>query len=103
MSSSWSRTRRSTPRPAAGDLPTSPTANPATKRYTNSASPATSRRKIATSFSPTTHLRPELKPAPDSWRDQFLDAAMIAALATPKEWQMAQMVADVLVGTLEQI
>jgi pyruvate dehydrogenase (quinone) len=32
-----------------------------------------------------------------------LDAASIAAVATAKEWQMAQMVADVLVGTLEQI
>jgi hypothetical protein len=36
-------------------------ANLAMRRCTQSASPATSRQKIATTFSLTTHLRPELK------------------------------------------
>jgi len=56
--------------PAAGDLPTSRTANRAMRRYTKSASPATSLGKIATTFSLAMHQRPELTHA-DSWRDQF--------------------------------
>ena len=59
MFSSWSRTRKSTPRPTAGDLPTSRTANLATRRCTRRATPATSLRKIATSSSPVTRPPPE--------------------------------------------
>src|SRR5215471_494143 len=43
------------PRPAAGDLPTSRTANLATRHCTTPASPATSPRKIATMSLPATH------------------------------------------------
>jgi hypothetical protein len=64
------------------------------RRCTQSASPATSPQKIATTFSLTTHLRPELKPAPNSLRDQFwtpqaaLDTNMpnyAGAIVTAKE------------------
>jgi hypothetical protein len=48
--------------------------NLAMRRCTKSASPATSLQKIATTSSLTTHLRLELRPTPDSWRHQFLDA-----------------------------
>jgi hypothetical protein len=48
------------PRPAAGDTLTSRRGNLAMRRCTKSASPATSLQKIATTFSLTTHLRPEL-------------------------------------------
>src|SRR5215813_5359607 len=59
MSSSWSRTRISTPRLVAGDSPTSRTANLRTRRCTKPASPATCLQRIVTTFSLTTHLRPE--------------------------------------------
>jgi hypothetical protein len=52
-------------RPAAGDTPTSRTANLVIRRCTRSASPVTCLQKIATTFSLTTHLHPELKRAPD--------------------------------------
>src|SRR5262249_47175068 len=64
MFNSWSRTQKSTPRLAAGDSPTSRTANRATRRCTKPASPATSLPKIATLSSLVTRLRPELKHAP---------------------------------------
>src|ERR1051325_1241548 len=38
---SWSRTQRNTPRPTAGDSPTSRAANPATRRCTRPATRAT--------------------------------------------------------------
>src|SRR3984893_2369529 len=59
MFSSWSRTRKSTPPPAAGDSATSRTANLATRRCTKPATPATCPQKIATSSSPVTRLGPE--------------------------------------------
>src|SRR6516164_10762111 len=60
MFSSWSRTQKNTPRPAAGDSATSPTANPATRRCTKLASPATSPQKLATMSSPATHIERQL-------------------------------------------
>jgi Cytochrome P460 len=54
---------KSTPHPAAGDSPTLRTANLAMRRCRQSASPATSPQKIATTFSLTTRRRPELKRA----------------------------------------
>ena len=72
--------------PAAGDLPTSRTANRAMRRYTKSASPATSLGKIATTFSLATHQRPELTHA-DSWRDQFFDAARMTVDAAKERAQ----------------
>src|SRR5215468_6364127 len=73
------------------------------RRCTKSASPATCLQKIATTFSLTTHLRRELDPTADSWRVNFLGIAEMPAVAAAKEGQMAQMVADVLVGVFEQI
>src|SRR3974390_3370470 len=78
MFNSWSKTQKSTPRPAAGDTPTSRTANLAMRRCTKPASPATCLPKITTTFLLTTHLRPELKHAPISWRINFLDTANAA-------------------------
>ena len=49
---------------AAGDLPTSRTANLTTRRCTKPASPVTSLLKIATTSSPVTRLRPDA-PASD--------------------------------------
>ena len=54
---------KSTPRPAAGDSPTSRTANLAMRRCTKSASLATSLQRTGTTFSLATHRRPELKHA----------------------------------------
>src|SRR5262249_9771612 len=59
MFSSWSRTRRGTPRPAAGGLPTLRPANLATTRCTRRAFPATSPLRIATTSSPVMHLSSE--------------------------------------------
>src|SRR5262249_14803643 len=56
-----SSTRESTPRPAAGDLPTLRMANLATRRFTRHASPVISRPKIATTCSRVTRRRPERK------------------------------------------
>jgi hypothetical protein len=61
---SWSRTQKNTPRPAAGDLPTSQRANLVTRRCTQSASRATRLQKTMTTFSLATHLRPGLNNAP---------------------------------------
>jgi hypothetical protein len=54
--SSWSRTRRNTPRPAAGDSRSSPTANPTARRCIRPVLPVTHRPKIATLFSRATHV-----------------------------------------------
>src|SRR5215831_8935105 len=102
MFSLWSRTRKSTPRLAAGDSPTSRTANLATMRCTRPASLVTCLPRVATTFSLNTHLRPEFKQAPIPGGINFSDAARMPRVAA-KERQMAQMVADVLVGALEQI
>src|SRR5271163_4166090 len=59
MFSSWSRTQRSTPRPAAGDSLTLRMESRVTRRCTRPASPATRLRKIATMSSPDTHLDSE--------------------------------------------
>src|SRR5262245_42517531 len=59
MFSSWSKTRRNTPRLAAGGLPTSRMANPAARRCTKIASAATSLSRIATLSLPVTRLPPE--------------------------------------------
>jgi pyruvate dehydrogenase (quinone) len=65
---------------------------------------AASQQKIATTFSLPAHQRPEMKPAPRILSGiDFLDATRMAVVAAAKERQMAQMVADVLVGVLEQI
>jgi hypothetical protein len=61
---SWSRTQKNTPRPAAGDLPTSQGANLVTRRCTQSASRATRLQKTMTTFSLATHLHPGLNSAP---------------------------------------
>jgi hypothetical protein len=61
MFSLWSRTQKGTPRRGAGGLVTLRTENPATKHCTKPASPATNLSKLATSFSLTTHLGPDLK------------------------------------------
>ena len=58
--------QRSTSQLAGGDLPTSRTANLATRRCTKLVSPAISLQKIATTSSLTTHQRLELRPAPNS-------------------------------------
>ena len=63
------QTRKNTPHPAAGDSPTLRTANLAMRRCTQSASPATSPQKIATTFSLTTHLRAQF------FAGSILDAA----------------------------
>jgi Cytochrome P460 len=55
--------QKSTPRPAAGATPTSPTANPAIRRCTKNAFPATCLQKIAITFSRATHRRLESKRA----------------------------------------
>jgi hypothetical protein len=56
---SWSRTQKSTPPPAVGDTLTSRTANPAIRRCMKSVPPATPLKKITTTSSCVTHLRPE--------------------------------------------
>jgi hypothetical protein len=53
-------TQTSTLLPAAGDTPILRTANRAMRHCTQGAFPATSLQKIATTFSLTTHLHPEL-------------------------------------------
>src|SRR5262249_7866316 len=59
---SWSRTRKSTPPPAAGDSATSRMANLATRRCTKPATLATCPPRIVTSYSPVTHLSLERRP-----------------------------------------
>src|SRR5262249_15412874 len=59
MSSSWSKTRISTPRLAVGGSPTSRTAKLGARRCTKTAFPATCLRRSVTTSSLTTHLRPE--------------------------------------------
>jgi hypothetical protein len=61
MFSLWSRTQKSTPRPAVGGSVTLRTENLATRHCTKPASAATSLSKLTTSFSLTTHLAPKLK------------------------------------------
>ena len=78
MFNSWSRTQRNTLRPAAGDSPTSQTANPATRRYTQGAFRVISPRKTATTFLLITRLRHELKCGPNTCRDLFWEALRIA-------------------------
>ena len=56
MFSSWSRTRRNTPRQVAGDLLNSRTANLPAKRCSTPAFPATCQSKRATLSSRDTHL-----------------------------------------------
>ena len=79
------------------------TANLAMRRCMQSASPATSLEKIATTFSHATHLRPETANVSILGGIDFLDAAKMATVAAAKQRQMPQMVADVLVGVLEPI
>jgi hypothetical protein len=56
--------------------------------------PAKDRDFVFARYAPT----PELKHAPILGGINFLDAASMAAIAAVKERQMAQMVADALVG-----
>src|SRR5262245_48881550 len=77
MSSSWSRTQKSTPRLAAGDLPTSQMANLATRRCTRRASPATNPLRIATLSSPVTHLSSEKHPMLQVSYDKKITALLV--------------------------
>ena len=59
----WSRTQKNTPRRAGGGSLTSRTENLATRHCTKPAFLVTSLPKLKTTFSLTTHVRPELKHA----------------------------------------
>src|SRR5262249_2726404 len=65
--SSWSRTRKSTPRPTAGGSLNSTTVNPPTRRCTTPALPATRSSKLATLSSTVTPLDAESRGMPPQY------------------------------------
>src|ERR1700738_3387647 len=79
MFNSWSRTQKSTLRPVAGDSPTSRTANPEMSPSIKRASPATSLRKLTTTFSLNTHRRRKPNTLHDLKQEPTLPFAGVAS------------------------
>ena len=86
MFSLWSRTQKNTPRRAGQGSLTSRMENLATRHCTKPASPVTSLPKLKTTFSLTTHLRPEYVTqvlALDPLGLEYLESTTIRATRRP--------------------